>query len=345
MKSGGEGIAQALALIGAEPLQDELGKISSVRLIPLEELQRPRIDVVVTISGIFRDLLSHQTVLLDKAVRLAAEAEEPPELNFIRKHVDAECRECDIPREKAASRIFANAPGSYGANVNHLIESSSWQESQELADTFINRKSFAVNGRGEWEECPDVLTSALRNVSMTFQNIDSYEMGISDIDHYYEYLGGVSKTVEVLSGSKPRVMVGDIDGLGKRQNISKLEEMVSLEARTKLLNPKWYESMLEHGYEGVREIESRLSNTYGWSATAGAVQNWTYRQFNETYLRDPAMLERLKTLNPHATMSMTGRLLEANSRGFWETDRETIEELKELYADLESRVEGLHMEE
>jgi len=117
--------------------------------------------------------------------------------------------------------------------------------------------------------------------------------------------------------------------------------MVSLEARTKLLNPKWYDAMLEQGYEGVREIEAHLGNTYGWSATASAVQNWTYRQFNETYLQDKEMLERLRKLNPYATISMTRRLLEANSRGFWETDEGTLEELRELYADLESRIEGI----
>ena len=137
-------------------------------------------------------------------------------------------------------------------------------------------------------------------------------------------------------------MVGDIDGVGTKQRICSLEKMVSLEARTKLLNPKWYEAMLEHGYEGVREIESHLSNTYGWSATASAVKKWTYDQFNETFLQDKAMLERLAALNPHATMSMTRRLLEAHSRGFWEAEDSAIEELQELYADLETRIEGVH---
>ena len=137
-------------------------------------------------------------------------------------------------------------------------------------------------------------------------------------------------------------MVGDVNGFGKKQKICSLENMVALEARTKLLNPKWYESMLEHGYEGVREIESHLSNTYGWSVTASAVKDWTYNQFNETYLQDKDMLERLKNLNLHATMSMTKRLLEANSRGFWQADSETIEELQELYSELESRMEGTH---
>lgn len=344
LKSDGEGVAQALALLGTRTKADELGKISDVELIPCAELGRPRIDVVVTVSGIFRDLLSHQIRLLDKAVRLAADADESEEFNHVRKHVREQAEQEGISRRDAAARIFANAPGSYGANVNHLVESGTWENDDELATTFVNRKSFAYNADGSWEESPEILTSALRNVTLTYQNIDSFEIGISDIDHYYEYLGGISKTVERVGKSKPKVMVGDVNGLGEKKNICSLERMVALETRTKLLNPKWYESMLEHGYEGVREIESHLSNTYGWSATASAVGDWTYQQFNETYLQDRDMLERLRSLNPHATMSMTGRLLEANARGFWKTDSGTIEELRDLYADLESRIEGAHSE-
>ena len=342
LKSDGEGVAQALALMGAKAKTDELGKIGDVELIPLSELGRPRIDVVMTISGIFRDLLSLQVRLLDKAARMAAAADEPEEMNFVRKHVLKEMLERNCTFDEASNRVYSNAPGSYGANVNHLVESSTWEEDNQLAEAFVSRKSFAVTPSGHWQECPEALRSALKNVTLTFQNIDSYEIGISDIDHYYEYLGGVSKTVEHLSKAKPKVMVGDIDGTGTKQRICSLEKMVSLEARTKLLNPKWYEAMLEHGYEGVREIESHLSNTYGWSATASAVKKWTYDQFNETFLQDKAMLEKLTDLNPHATMSMTGRLLEAHSRGFWEAESTTIEELQELYADLETRIEGVH---
>ncbi len=342
LKSDGEGIAQALWLLGARVKSDELGKIGDVELIPLVELQRPRIDIVMTISGIFRDLLSLQVRLLDKAARLAAAADEPADMNFIRKHVLREMQERSCSFEEASNRVYSNAPGSYGANVNHLVESSSWEEESQLADAFVSRKSFAVTPDGAWQECPDALRAALQHVTLAFQNIDSYEIGISDIDHYYEYLGGVSKSVEHLSKAKPKVMVGDIDSTGKKPRISSLEKMVSLEARTKLLNPKWYESMLEHGYEGVREIESHLSNTYGWSATASAVSSLTYTEFSTTFLQDREMLERLRSLNPHATISMTRRLLEAHSRGFWEAEEGTIEELQELYQDLETRIEGAH---
>ena len=342
LKSDGEGIAQALYLMGVKAKTDELGKIGDVELVPPEVLGRPRIDVVITISGIFRDLLSVQVKLLDKAARMAAAANEPDELNYIRKHVQQEMSAKGCTFEEASNRVYSNAPGNYGANVNHLVESSTWEDENQLAEAFVSRKSFAATPDGQWHESPDALRSALQHVTLTFQNIDSYEIGISDIDHYYEYLGGVSKTVEHLSKSKPKVMVGDIGGTGKKQRVCSLEKMVSLESRIKLLNPKWYEAMLEQGYEGVREIESHLSNTYGWSATASAVKNWTYDQFNETFLLDKTMRERLINLNVHATTSMTRRLLEAHSRGFWEAEESTIEKLQELYADLESRIEGVH---
>ncbi|TCD47832.1 magnesium chelatase subunit H [Chlorobium sp. N1] len=340
LKSGGEGVAQALALLGTRTRTDELGKIADVELIPLPELGRPRIDVVMTVSGIFRDLLSVQVRLLDRAARLAAAADEPGELNFVRRHALQEMEERGCSLEDASNRVYSNAPGSYGANVNHLVESSSWEKEEELAEAFTSRKGFAVTPSGEWAERPEALRSALKSVSLTYQNIDSAEIGISDIDHYYEYLGGVSKTVERLGGKKPSVMVGENSGRGGRQRITSLEKMVALESRTKLLNPKWYEAMLGQGYEGVREIESHLSNTYGWSATASAVPNWTYTEASRTFLEDAEMAARMKALNPHATMAMCGRLLEANARGFWETGEGTLETLRELYADLESRIEG-----
>jgi len=178
----------------------------------------------------------------------------------------------------------------------------------------------------------------LSTVDLTFQNVDSFEVGISDIDNYYENLGGVTKSVEKLSGKRPTVMVAD--AVSTTGRVSSLEQMVRLESRAKLLNPKWFEAMLHHGSEGVREIESRVNNTYGWSATAGAVEGWVYQGVAETYLLDEDMRNRMAKLNPHAAAAMTRRLLEANSRGFWDADEATLEALREVYDDLEDRLEG-----
>ncbi len=339
LKSDGEGIAQCLVLLGAKPIEDELGNIADVELIPLEALGRPRIDIVVTVSGIFRDIFHHQAGLLDKAVRLAALADEPDELNFVRKHTKAHEADLGVSQDEAASRIFSNAPGSYGANVNHLVESSTWEIDDQLSDAFLSRKSFAYGRDGHWHGARDVMSRSLATVDAAFQNIDSFELGISDVDHYYEYLGGVTKSVEKLKGKRPSIMVADAIAIDDR--LASLEQMVRLESRAKLLNPKWYEGMMGHGYEGVREIEIRVSNTYGWSATADAIEGWIYDDIAGTFLLDEEMRERLARANPHATAGIARRLLEAESRGFWDADDETIDHLRELYGNLEDRLEGI----
>jgi magnesium chelatase subunit H len=282
-------------------------------------------------------------MLIDRAARLAACADEPLEANFVRKHALDLAASLGISLEEAAARVFSNAPGSYGANVNHMVEQSTWQDDQELGEVFMNRKGFAMTPGGEWREARPLLEGVLATVEATFQNVDSVETGISDVDHYYEYLGGVTKSVERLRGARPTVMVAEVEALSGASGgrVRSLEQMVRLESRAKLLNPKWFEGMLVHGYEGVHEIEVRVSNTYGWSATAGAVDGWVYQGVAETYLLDEAMRERLARLNPHATAGMARRLLEACERGFWEADEETLERLRGIYADLEDRLEGV----
>ncbi|HMP39180.1 MAG TPA: cobaltochelatase subunit CobN, partial [Roseiflexaceae bacterium] len=339
LKSDGEGVAQTLALFGARVVVDELGKVSDVALIPLSELRRPRIDAVVTVSGIFRDLLSHQMTLIAKAARLAAEADEPLEFNFVRKHALAQAAELGISVAEAATRVFSNAPGSYGANVNHLVESGTWEDTNDLAEAFVTRKSFAYGAQGEWREARAVMESALATVDATFQNIDSFELGVSDIDHYYEYLGGVTRSVERRRGKRPPVIVAE--AMSATGRLASLEQIVRLETRAKLLNPKWFEAMLAHGYQGVHEIETRVGNTYGWSATADAVEGWVYNGVAETFLLDEAMRERLAQLNTHATVAIARRLLEANHRGFWDADEATLAALQQIYADLEDRLEGV----
>ena len=339
LKSDGEGIAQCFELIGARPIEDELGNISNVELISLSELGRPRIDVVMTISGIFRDLFHHQSGLLDKAIRLAAEADEPIEENFVRKHTLEHAEQLGVPFAEATARVFCNAPGSYGANVNHLVDGSTWENDDELADVFLTRKSYAYRPGGTWQSARGVMERSLSTVDAAFQNIDSFELGISDVDHYYEYLGGVTKSVEKLNGKRPTVMVADAIALDDR--LSSLEQMVRLESRTKMLNPKWYEAMLHHGYEGVREIEHRVSNTYGWSATADAVEGWVYDDVADTFLLDEAMRKRMADANPHATAGIARRLLEAQARGFWDADDEMLDQLREIYGNLEDQLEGI----
>ena len=344
IKTQGEGVAQALHLLGVRPVRDSLNRVTEVEPIPLHELGRARVDVVMTVSGIFRDLFGATMLLLDKAVRSVAELDEPDELNPVRTNVQARVAEGDCTLEEAQLRVFSNAPGSYGTNVNFMVMDSQWESPDALGDLFVTRKCFAY-GRGrdgralEGREARGALSRALSNVEAAYQNVDSFEIGITDVDHYFEYLGGVSKAVERHAQARPAVYLSD--ALSRDARVRTLPEMVRLETRAKTLNPKWYEGMLGHGYRGVAEIESHVTNTFGWSATADAVDGWVYDEVARTYVLDGEMLERLSRLNPHSARSLIARLLEAEGRGFWAADADVVERLREAFSDLEDRIEGV----
>ncbi|HEX8284574.1 MAG TPA: cobaltochelatase subunit CobN [Pyrinomonadaceae bacterium] len=344
IKTQGEGVAQALWLLGVRPVRDSLNRVTEVEPIPLERLGRPRVDVVMTVSGIFRDLFGATMMLLDKAVRCVAELDEPPELNPVRANVAERVSEDGCTLDEARLRVFSNAPGSYGTNVNFMVMDSQWESADSLGDLFVTRKCFAY-GRGpggralEGREAPGALTRALSRVEATYQNVDSFEVGITDVDHYFEYLGGVSKAVEQHARARPAIYLAD--SLSREASVRTLPEMVRLETRAKTLNPKWYEGMLGHGFRGVAEIESHVTNTFGWSATADAVDGWVYDEVARTYVLDEEMLGRLSSLNPHSARSLVARLLEAEGRGFWEAEAGVVERLRDAFANLEDRIEGV----
>lgn len=343
IKTQGDGVAQALWLLGVRPVRDALNRATEIEVIPLEELQRPRIDVVMTVSGIFRDLFAPTMVLLDKAVRRVAALDEPFEMNFVRRNVQEKVEAGSWSFDDAVTRVFSNAPGNYGSNVNFMVMDSQWESEETLGDLFVTRKCFAYtrDSRGrsvEGREAPHLMNDALSRVEATYQNIDSFEIGITDVDHYFEYLGGVSRAVETSSKSRPAIYLSD--SLSPQVKIRSLEETVRLETRAKTLNPKWYEGMLKHGFRGVAEIENHVANTFGWSATANAVDPWIYTEIFNTFLLDPIMLQRLLDLNPHSVRSLTKRLLEAHERGYWNPDEYVLEKLRES---LDSIQDGLEV--
>ncbi len=339
LKSEGGPIAQALALIGATPRFDGYGRLSGAELIPLETLGRPRIDAVVTLSGIFRDLLPLQTKLLAEASFLAATADEPLEKNFVRKHALAIQAEHGCDLETAALRVFSNAEGAYGANVNQLVDSGAWDDADELTEAFSRRKSFAYGRSGRPAPQRALMRSVLASVDLAYQNLDSVEVGVTSVDHYFDGLGGMGRAVARARGEAVPIYISDqTRGEGRVRSLS---EQVALETRTRMLNPKWYEGLLGHGYEGVRQIEHHLSNTVGWSATANAVQPWIYERITETFVLDPAMRERMATLNPTASAKVAQKLIEAHRRGFWTPDAEMRDALDRAEEELEDRLEGV----
>jgi magnesium chelatase subunit H len=344
IKTQGEGVAQALWLLGVRPRRDRLNRVTEIDIIPLEQLNRPRIDVTMTVSGIFRDLFGATIQLLDKAVRAVAALDEPPDMNYLRHHVTGQMSADHCSFDEAALRIFSNAPGNYGTNVNFMVMDSQWERGETLGDLFVTRKCFAYGraaaGRNlEGREARRAMDRALARVEAAYQNIDTFEIGITDVDHYFEYLGGVAKAVEKRASARPAIYLSDT--LTRDARVRSLEETVRLETRAKTLNPKWYEGMLKHGFRGVAEIENHVANTFGWSATADAVDDWVYSEVAKTFVLDEEMLAGLSSLNPHSARSLVGRLLEAEGRGFWEAEEEMLQRLREIFAGLEDQIEGV----
>jgi magnesium chelatase subunit H len=341
IKTYGESLAQIMWMVGVKPVPDALGRVNKLELIPLEELGRPRIDVVINCSGVFRDLFLNQMNLLDRAVKMAAEADEPVEMNFVRKHAMQQAQEMGINLRQAATRVFSNASGSYSSNVNLAVENSTWENESELQDMYLARKSFAFDGDnpGVMAQSRQIFESALKTAEVTFQNLDSSEISVTDVSHYFD--SDPTKVVTTLRGDGKKPAAYMADTTTANAQVRTLSETVRLDARTKLLNPKWYEGMLNHGYEGVRELSKRLVNTMGWSATAGAVDNWIYEDTNTTFIQDEAMRQRLMNLNPHSFRKVVSTLLEVHGRGYWETSESNLQLLRELYQEVEDRIEGI----
>jgi magnesium chelatase subunit H len=341
IKTYGESLAQVMLLVGVRPVPDALGRVNKLELIPLEELGRPRVDVVVNCSGVFRDLFINQMNLLDRAIKMAAEAEEPLEMNFVRKHAIQQAKDLGINLRQAATRVFSNASGSYSSNVNLAVENSTWESESELQDMYLARKSFSFNSDnpGMMDQSREIFEASLKSVEVTFQNLDSSEISLTDVSHYFD--SDPTKVVATLRGDGKTPASYIADTTTANAQVRSLSETVRLDARTKLLNPKWYEGMLSHGYEGVRELSKRLVNTMGWSATAGAVDNWIYEDTNTTFIQDEEMRQRLLNLNPHSFRKVVGTLLEVNGRGYWETSESNLQLLRELYQEVEDRIEGI----
>ncbi len=330
-------------MVGVKPVPDALGRVNKLEVIPLEELGRPRVDVVVNCSGVFRDLFVNQMLLLDRAIKLAAEQDEPDEMNFVRKHAKQQAAELGLQSLRdAATRVFSNSSGSYSSNVNLAVENSSWSDESQLQEMYLKRKSYAFNSDrpgagGEMQR--DVFEVAMKTVDVTFQNLDSSEISLTDVSHYFD--SDPTKLVASLrnDGKSPNAYIADTTTANAQ--VRTLGETVRLDARTKLLNPKWYEGMLASGYEGVREIQKRMTNTMGWSATSGMVDNWVYDEANATFIEDPAMAERLMNTNPNSFRKLVATFLEANGRGYWDAKPEQLERLRQLYMDVEDKIEGV----
>jgi magnesium chelatase subunit H len=245
--------------------------------------------------------------------------------------------------ETAALRVFSNAEGAYGSNVNTLVGSAGFGDEDELADAYEARKSFAYGRDGRATPQKALLQRVLGHVDLAYQNLESVELGVTSVDHYFDTLGGIARaTRRAQGGRETPVYIGDqTRGAGV---VRTLKDQIALETRARSLNPKFYEGLLRHGAEGVRQIEAHVTNTLGWSATTGTVEPWVYQRLSETFVLDEAMRRRLAALNSAASSRMAQRLIEASDRNYWQPDAETRAALEAAADELEDRMEGIAAE-
>jgi magnesium chelatase subunit H len=336
IKTKGESLGILLELVGAEPIKEGTGRIVRYELKPLAEVGHPRIDILANLSGIFRDSFLNIIELLDDLFQRAAEIDEDPEQNFIRKHVLA-LKSKGI--ENPTARLFSNPPGDYGSLVNDRVVDSNWDTGEELAQTWRDRNAFSYGRNDQGQARKEVLNQLLQTSDRIVQEIDSVEYGVTDIQEYYANTGGLKKAAEQQKGKK--ITTSLIESFSKDTTPRNLEDILRMEYRTKLLNPKWAQSMANQGSGGAYEISQRMTALIGWGGTADFTDDWVYDQAAETYALDQEMAEKLQKSNPEAFRNIVGRMLEANGRGFWQTDEDKLQKLRELYELTEDQLEGV----
>ena len=348
MRTHGDDVAQTLSLLGVRPVwQLENRQLSGVEVIPLDELKRPRIDVTTRISGFFRDAFPQLIDLLDDAVHAVIVLDEPLTENFVRKHYLAELGElissglsAQDASERAGLRIFGAKPGSYGAGILPLIQEKNWQTDADFAEAYVNWGGYAYSRSQQGTDQRDAFRTRLSGVQVALHNQDNREHDIFDSDDYLQFHGGMIATIRALTGQQPRKYFGDSHDPSRAQ-VRDLKEETLRVFRSRVVNPKWLDSIRRHGYKGGLELTATVDYLFGYDATAQVMDDWMYEQVAETYGMDPDMQQFLEQANPWAQNAIAERLLEAASRGMWaEPKAQTLEALQALYLHSETLLEA-----
>ena len=337
IKTRGESLGIVLELVGAEPVKEGTGRIVRYELKPLAQLEHPRIDVLMNLSSIFRDSFVNIIELLDNLIQRAAAADEPEAQNFIRKH----CKALQAQGiENPSARLFSKSAGDFGSMVDEIVVDGSWESAAELGQTWRDRNVFSYGKLDKGQSRPEILNQLLQTTSRIVQEIDSVEYGLTDIQEYYANTGGLKQAAETQRGSK--VSSSFVESFSKDTTPRNLEELLRMEYRTKLLNPKWALAMAKQGSGGVFEISQRMTALIGWGGTADFTDSWVYESAASTYALDPEMVQKLQDANPEAFRNIVGRMLEAHGRGFWQPDAQKLEKLRSLYERSDTEIEGVN---
>jgi cobaltochelatase CobN len=347
LRTQGDDIAQIFALMGVHPRwQAENRRLTGIDVIPLQELGRPRIDVVSRISGFFRDAFPHIIHLLDEAVHLVANLDEPLEQNYIKRHIQA-----DIERYRAAGsseqesqeiahyRIFGSKPGAYGAGILPLIDERNWRDITDFAATYVNWGGYAYTRKTFGSDARSAFRNTLSRVVVAAKNQDNREHDIFDSDDYLQFHGGMIATIQALTGKRPARYIGDS---ADPQNIRvrDLKEETLRVFRSRVVNPKWIAAMRQHGYKGGLELSATMDYLFGYDATSDIMDGWMYERVAQTYVLETETQEFLRQSNPWALRDITTRLFEAAQRGLWkEPDAHTLDALRDVLLQAEADIE------
>jgi cobaltochelatase CobN len=339
MRTSGDDVAEVLALLGIRPVWDEASRrVSRLDVVPLDDLGRPRVDVTVRISGFFRDAFPHVVAMLDDAVRMVAELDEPDEDNFVRAHTRADLAEHGDPR-RATTRIFGSKPGSYGAGILQAIESGTWRDDADLAEVYTAWGGFAYGRDLDGAPAAEDMRANYRRIKVAAKNVDSAEHDIADSDDYFQYHGGMVATVRALTGADPEAYVGDSTSPDAVRTRTLSEETARV-FRARVVNPRWIAAMQRHGYKGAFELAATVDYLFGFDATAGVVHDWMYEKLATEYVLDDTNQQFLRGSNPWALRGIVERLHEAAERGLWaEPDAEVMAELQRVYLEVEGDLE------
>ncbi|MGZ5366793.1 MAG: cobaltochelatase subunit CobN [Aeromicrobium sp.] len=339
MRTSGDDIAEVLALIGVQLEWDEASRrVNGVSVIPLKELGRPRIDVTVRISGFFRDAFPHVIGIIDDAIRMVAELDEPDDKNFVRAHAQRDLAEHGDGR-RATTRIFGSKPGAYGAGILQVIESGNWRDDKDLAEVYTTWGGFAYGRDLDGAPAEEDMRANYKRIAVAAKNTDTREHDIADSDDYFQYHGGMVATVRALTGEAPKAYIGDSttpDAIRTRS----LSEETARVFRARVVNPRWITAMQRHGYKGAFELAATVDYLFGYDATTGVVQDWMYDTLAKTYVLDEDNQEFMRRANPWALRGIIERLNEAADRELWaQPDTDVLAEMRQVYLDIEGDLE------
>jgi cobaltochelatase CobN len=340
MRTQGDDIAEVLALIGCRPVWDDASRrVTGFEILPLDELGRPRIDVTLRISGFFRDAFPHVITLLDDAIAAVAGLDEPAESNYLRAHAVADHAGHGDWR-RATTRIFGSKPGAYGAGLLPLIDARNWRDDGDLAEVYAVWGGYAYGAGLDGRQARPDMEGAFRRIAVAAKNTDTREHDIADSDDYFQYHGGMVAMVRSLTGRNPAAYIGD-SAVPDAVKTRTLAEETRRVFRARVVNPRWIAAMRRHGYKGAFELAATVDYLFGYDATAGVVADWMYEQLAASYVFDPENRAFMQKSNPWALRGIAERLLEAADRGLWaEPDAKTIDQLQQVYLDLEGDIEA-----